>query len=91
MTTNLLEMDKRLTAWNAAKEIPGSPHYRIDCDGRMICWSEYGKNSLYGWHIDHIIPTAIGGIMSMGNTRARHWKGNTSAGGFLGSVLREAR
>jgi hypothetical protein len=60
---------------------------RIDCDGRRISWSEYGKLSARGWEIDHITPTAQGGTDDLGNLRARHWQGNRSAGGLLGSFI----
>jgi len=39
----------------------GWPENGIDCDGRIIRRSEYGKSTTYGWHKDHIIPKALGG------------------------------
>jgi len=52
--------DQRMhAAWLQAKET-AHPHMRIDCDGRMIMWGEYGKYSEYGWQIDHAMPTVLG-------------------------------
>lgn len=79
----------RTVAWLAASPIFGSDpnELRQDCDGRLIRWSEYGQYSDFGWQIDHVRPIALGGLDSIGNKRARHWRGNTSAGGLLGQVL----
>ncbi len=88
--TGMLDYMRRLAAWNATATIYGrSPEmWRIDCDGRAIRWSDYGdQSSEFGWHIDHVAPLAIGGIDAAHNTRARHWRGNTSAGGVLGGLL----
>jgi len=60
----------------------------MDCDGRVMCWSEYGLKSSFGWEIDHAIPTRLGGPDIVSNLRARHWQGNRSAGGILGNALR---
>ena len=80
------EEERKAAAWaNATPTM--DPRIRIDCDGNRIDWSEYGKYSLYGWHIDHIKPLALGGLDSPGNLRARHWRGNCGSGGLLGSLL----
>ena len=59
----------------------------FDCDGRLIKWVEYGELSEFGWEVDHATPTGIGGLDVFSNLRARHWRGNRSAGGILGSLL----
>lgn len=81
--------ERKLAAWQKASIIPGRPQHewRIDCDGRTVSWREYGRNSMYGWHIDHIIPQALNGPDELWNLRARHWMGNTKAGGNLGNAL----
>jgi hypothetical protein len=81
--------ERKCWAWVAAAEIPGidTLAFRRDCDGRIIHWDEYGKYSDYGWHIDHEKPLALGGADMLLNLRARHWRGNTRAGGLLGSVF----
>ena len=81
---------EKARAWIAASEIPGYDPlmWRRDVDGRAIRWSDYGdRSSEFGWEIDHVIPLGIGGFDHSSNTRARHWKGNAAAGGYLGGML----
>ena len=70
---------RKMTAWNSACSLEDSLD-RIDCDGRVICWKEYGKTTAYGWE--------IGGLDVHGNLRARHWLGSRSVGGLLGGAFR---
>lgn len=60
-----------------------------DCDGYIIKLSEYGQLSAFGWEIDHITPSGVGGIDHSDNLRARHWRGNRSSGGILGAFLKK--
>lgn len=78
-----------LAAWEKAERYPGdsTDWRRIDCDQRIIYWAERGKNTAYGWHKDHIVPSVLGGSDEPHNLRARHWLGNCSAGGALGNLL----
>lgn len=78
--------EKKNVAWSNATPT-SDPNVRVDCDRREIHWSEYGLYTKFGWHIDHAMPLALGGFDSLTNLRARHWRGNTSAGGLLGSLL----
>ncbi len=78
---------RKIVAWSDARSLEDSPD-RIDCNGRVIRWSEYGKTTAYGWEIDHATPTAVGGTDVCGNLRARHWLGDRSAGGLLGGLFR---
>jgi hypothetical protein len=80
------EQERRKSiAWS--KAIPMENSFdRIDCDGRIICWAEYGKKTARGWEIDHATPTALGGADVYGNLRARHWEGNSRAGGILSGL-----
>lgn len=82
--------ERKAAAWARARPIPGSDPalVRRDCDGRIIVWSEYGLRSDFGWQIDHIVPLSLGGPDSLGNLRARHWRGNMAAGTILGNALR---
>jgi hypothetical protein len=75
----------KLAAWlNAAPT--ANPNVKTDCDGRMIWWNEYGLYSEHGWQIDHATPLARGGSDLPSNLRARHWRGNSYAGGLLGML-----
>lgn len=91
--SSLSDEERKLAAW--ANSIPYSlgllDEIRIDCDGRKIAWSDYGKYSELGWQIDHILPSALGGSDSAFNLRARHWLGNTSAGGLLGNLFAQIK
>ena len=77
--------EKRRIAWENVPAQYGSP-FKIDCDGRLMLWDHYGKNSEYGWHVDHATPTISGGPDVAWNWRARHWQGNCSAGGKLAAL-----
>jgi len=81
----------KAAAWKNASPLLGTSEMRLDCDGRYINWSEYGKTSAFGWQIDHIIPVSLGGSDVPSNVRARHYLGNTSAGGILGALLNAKR
>lgn len=81
------EEHRKRIAWENATAVAGSPLCRIDCDGRTICWTEYGKYTDFGWHIDHKLPKSLGGSDLAHNLRARHWRGNCLAGALLGGGL----
>lgn len=95
MTTFLNELlnpsdeERKRIAWSAASPVPGySPEViRLDCDGKLLFWSEYGKLSEFGWEIDHAHPTGLGGLDVWSNLRARHWFGNRSAGSSVRNAL----
>jgi hypothetical protein len=78
---------RKLAAWSNASLLEESSD-RIDCNGRVICWAEYGKTTAYGWEIDHVTPLTFGGLDVCENLRARHWLGNRGTGGLLGGAFR---
>jgi hypothetical protein len=80
---------RKAAAWVKAIIIPGrDPSFeRWDCDFWIIRWAEYGSLSEFGWEIDHIVATIIGGSDALDNLRARHWRNNRSAGAHLRNVL----
>ncbi len=82
------EQDK-LAAWTACNPLQGhSPaDYRVDAYGNIIGWSDYGTLGQYGWEIDHVLPSALGGPDARHNYRALHWRVNRSLGGMLGNAL----
>ncbi len=73
---------KKIAAWARALEINGHDRnvFRQDRFGMWIKYSEYGKCSQYGWEIDHIVPQSWGGLPSLENEVATHWKMNRSKG-----------
>lgn len=58
-----------------------------DCDNRWIEKADYGKDTPYGWQIDHVWATALGGPDTLSNKRPRHWEGNSRAGGLVGAMI----
>jgi hypothetical protein len=55
--------------WSKGCSIPGldARLFRRDRYGREIWRSKYGQTTLFGWEIDHLIPTARGGSDSIKN------------------------
>jgi len=54
---NWSEETKR-SLWNRCKTVPGksADDYRLDEQGALIKWSDYGEYKDGGWQIDHIYP-----------------------------------
>ena len=46
---------------------------RRDVTGHLIRFKEYGKRSLLGWQITHILPPENGGTDDPTNLRPLHW------------------
>jgi hypothetical protein len=76
-------------AWCNARPIFGydASIWRHDQDGRVVRWSDHGTGGDYGWHVHHRLDQALGGRHNASNLVARHWRGNTQAGGQLGAGL----
>jgi len=62
--------------WRKAKPIPGNPGYAKDRCGAIIYRHSYGKQSAYGWEIDHIHPKNRGGSDQLRNLQPLHWENN---------------
>jgi 5-methylcytosine-specific restriction endonuclease McrA len=93
MPTNYLgslEQQQKAAAWSNATST-GHWSVKIDCDGRIIRWEEYGMLSDSGWQMDHVVPRILGGTDALSNLRARHWRGNSIAGGHLGALRNVVR
>jgi len=55
--------------------------YRKDACGAWIMRDKYGNfNHNYGWEIDHIFPSALGGDNNFLNLRPLHTRNNKSKG-----------
>lgn len=54
--------------------------YRKDVCNAWICYTEFGKNTEYGWSIDHVLPLNKGGKNDIINLRPLQWQNNQSKG-----------
>lgn len=80
---------EKIAAWTACDPIPGlSPRdWRRDAYGFALYRADYGKQTEYGWEIDHRVPSALGGSDGLHNLRALHWRKNRELGGYVGNAL----
>jgi 5-methylcytosine-specific restriction endonuclease McrA len=83
------ELRKR-AVWEKATKLPfyDPVEWRADATNQIIRYSHYGdRQSQWGWEIDHVFPTALGGRDDLDNLRPLHFRANASLGGILGSYL----
>ncbi len=80
---------RKLAAWTACAELPplDAAEWRQDAFGNTIRRSDYGKQTQYGWEIDHAHPTALGGADNLFNLRALHWRKNRELGAHVGNAI----
>ncbi len=72
--------DKINLVWGKAKKVVGvDPEvWRKDVCDAWINREQYGKESDYGWEVDHALPVAKEGTDHADNLRAMHWQNNRS-------------
>lgn len=90
---NIRPEELKIAAWLRGRVIPNldpeGKEYRFDDNGNLIQFSQYGnRNSPFGWEIDHIYPTSLGGLNNSLNVRPLHWRDNASHGGLLGQFTK---
>lgn len=74
------EYQRKLSAWNLSIPVINYNQDRVrkDAYGSFIVWSEYGKQTQFGWEIDHELPKSqFPSVANQpANLRALHWKNN---------------
>lgn len=91
--TNLCQLpwleQKKIAAWQRCRERPGflPQDWRLDDFGTAIRRSDYGVQGDHGWEVDHIVPTALGGVDTLDNVRALHCRKNRQLGAMVGNAL----
>ena len=68
--------------WNRAipQESNNPDLFRKDYAGAWIKKSDYGKETEYGWEIDHLRPLAKDGDYSLNNLYPVQWRNNRKKG-----------
>lgn len=84
---------QKIAAWTACDAIPGlDPRdWRRDAYGFALYRADHGKQTEYGWEIDHIVALAAGGRDTLDNLRALHWKKNRQLGAEMGQTPHHLR
>ena len=64
--------------WDRATPVDGfNPSiWRKDFADAWICRQQYGKDSFFGWEIDHLRPVSKGGTDALDNLYPLHWRNN---------------
>ncbi len=71
---------QKINAWVKARSVRDYDpvHVRMDAYGSIMQWSDYGKQTKFGWEIDHELPK--NGFAALTNSpqnqRALNWMNN---------------
>lgn len=66
--------------WEKGKVSSKPNIWRKDHYGAWIAYVAYGKDSKYGWEVDHILPVSKGGSDNIDNLRPLHFTSNKRRG-----------
>lgn len=91
---NTFDSGAILAVWNKGRVVPGvdPARRRMDTFGAWIDWDKYGDTTPNetGWEIDHMVPTAQGGLDTLNNLQPLQWQNNRAKGdnwpGWQGAV-----
>lgn len=72
----------KLQVWSKGRAIPAYDDtvWRYDICGKVMKYSEHGKEVEFGWEIDHIEPKALNGSDDISNLQPLQWQLNRSKG-----------
>ena len=64
--------------WGKGRVVGGSnpDKFRKDACGAWMVKSSFGKDSQFGWEVDHTLPVSKGGKDDLQNLQPLHWKNN---------------
>jgi hypothetical protein len=80
--------------WKKTRRAKGFALHRLDACGKPIFKDDYGKATISGWEIDHIIPVIEGGTDDLQNLQPLYWVTNRRKGDtypWESSMLKDAR
>ena len=74
--------DLKRACWARTSPVSGqmnSWEFRKDCLGNLVRYADFGnRHSPFGWELEHIVPSRLGGSTDPTNLQALHWKANAA-------------
>ena len=74
--------DLKRAAWSRTSPVAGqlnSWEFRKDVLGNLVRYADFGnRHSPFGWELDYIVSSALGGSTDPSNLQALHWKSNAA-------------
>ena len=70
--------DLKRAAWGKTSPVSGTANsweFRKDSLGNLVRYADFGnRHSPFGWELEYIVPTRLGGSPENENVQALHWK-----------------